>query len=174
MRIFIIGGKAEVGKNHLAKMIKEYYQEKGKKTIITEYSKYIKLFAMEMLHWHGEREDKPRKFLQDMGENIRLTLGQDVLIKRMMQDILIYQKYCDVLVICDARLIAEYELIKDKYNDVHTIYLYSDIPNELTISERQHPTEHALDNYQKVDYRLDGTDLNGLNIEIIKILEELK
>ena len=90
MRLFIIGGKSGTGKNELANMIKTYYQNMGEKSLITEYSKYIKLMAKEMVNWDGKRETKPRKFLQDMGTLMRQRNGEDVFIKRMQEDIKIY------------------------------------------------------------------------------------
>ena len=49
MRLFVIGGKSGSGKSTLAKLIKEHYNKLGEKTIITEFSKYLKLYAYEMI-----------------------------------------------------------------------------------------------------------------------------
>ena len=42
MRLFVIGGKSGSGKSALAKLIKEHYNKLEEKTIITEFSKYLK------------------------------------------------------------------------------------------------------------------------------------
>ena len=49
MKIFVVGGKSGSGKNEVAKMIEEFYTYKLKKCVVTEFSKYIKLFAKELI-----------------------------------------------------------------------------------------------------------------------------
>jgi hypothetical protein len=174
MRLFIIGGKSGTGKNELANMIKTYYQNMGEKSLITEYSKYIKLMAKEMVNWDGKRETKPRKFLQDMGTLMRQRNGEDVFIKRMQEDIKIYNIYYDNIIISDARLDNELSLMKDKYDNCYTIHLVSNHKNDLNTSEKNHITETELDNYPDFDYVIDSSDLDELNKKIINILEVIK
>ena len=172
MRLFIIGGKANVGKNTLAKYIKEYYDNKEEKSIITEYSKYIKLIANEMIDWTSKNK-KPRKFLQDLGEEYRKTIGPNVFIERMKQDILVMQKYYENIIICDARLIPELTLMKTKYPKCYTIHLISDIENNLSNEEKSHITEVEFDEYKDFDYELKNTSLKTLKSDLYKILDRL-
>ena len=174
MRLFIISGKSGTGKNELANMIKEYYEVKNEKSLITEYSKYVKIMAREALNWDGTREHKPRKFLQDMGQVFRATLGEDIFIKRMQEDIQVYSQYYDNIIISDARLKKELNMMKEKYSECYTIHLTSNIKNSLTLVEQNHITETELDNYNMVDYQLDSSDLNKLKISIENILEVIK
>lgn len=174
MRLFIISGKSGTGKNELAKMIAKYYDTKGEKSIITEYSKYVKVMAREALNWDGSRATKPRKFLQDMGQVFRETLGYDVFIKRMQEDIMVYEKYYNNIIISDARLKGELTLMKEKYPNCYTIHLTSNIENNLTTDEKNHITETELDNFNLIDYQLDSSDLNKLKREIENILEVIK
>ena len=81
MKVYLIAGKAGSGKNEVARIIQEYED----KTIVTGLSKYIKLFAMEMTDWKGQDLDKPRAFLQNMGDTLR-GIDEDFLIKRMVED----------------------------------------------------------------------------------------
>ena len=171
MRLFIIGGKANVGKNILAKMIKQYYDEKDEKSIITEYSKYVKLLSKEMLAWDGKK--KPRAFLQNLGEEYRKVVSPSVFIDRMKEDILIYQKYYQNIIICDARLIPELTLMKTKYPKCYTIHLTSDKKSTLTKAEQKHITETEFDNYNNFDYTIINTNKSDLKRQIFRILEVL-
>ena len=74
MNLFLISGKAGSGKNEVALIIKESLD----KTIITSFSKYIKLFALELTDWDGRDFDKPRQFLQEMGDKLR-AIDEDFL-----------------------------------------------------------------------------------------------
>ena len=171
MRLFIIGGKANVGKNTLAKLIKQYYDEKDEKSIITEYSKYVKLLSNEMLDWNGKK--KPRAFLQNLGEEYRKVVSPSVFIDRMKEDILIYQKYYQNIIICDARLIPELTLMKTKYPKCYTIHLISNRKNNLTKEEQNHITEIEFDNYKSFDYTIENTSKEDLKRQIFRILEVL-
>lgn len=173
MRLFIIGGKANVGKNTLAKYIKEYYDERDEKSIITEYSKYIKLLANEMIDWEAKNK-KPRKFLQDLGEEYRRTIGSNIFIERMKEDILVMQKYYQNIIICDARLIPELTLMKTKYPNCYTIHLISNNDNNLSIEEKNHITELEFDNYKDFDYELINTSFDKLKSDIYKILDNIE
>ena len=171
MRVFIIGGKANTGKNSLAKMIKEYYDNIDQKSIITEYSKYVKLMANEMLDLRDKK--KPRSFLQSLGEEFRKTISPNVFVERMKEDILIYQKYYDNIIICDARLIPELTLMKTKYPKCYTIHLISDKKSTLTKEEQKHITETEFDNYNNFDYTIINTNKSDLKRQIFRILEVL-
>ena len=107
MKIFLIAGKAGSGKSEVADIIKNYYEEENKKVVVTEYSKYLKLYAKEILAWNGE-EPKPRSFLQDLGVTIRENMDDPLfLIRRMIEDIRIYDLYSDIVIISDVRLKKE-------------------------------------------------------------------
>lgn len=173
MKIFIISGKAKSGKNEVAKIIKEYYQKHEQKTVITAYSKYLKIFAHEILNWDYKENDKPRTFLQNIGMDIRNKYGYDFLINRMMEDINIYQDYVQNIVISDARLPIEIEQIKDNYDQVCTIHVIG-AENKLTKEQQGHYTEHALDEYNKFDYVIDNNDnIESLKIKVKQILNEV-
>ena len=174
MKIFLIAGKAGSGKREVARMIKEYFIYRKEEAVITGFSKYLKNFATEIVGWDGNDNTKPRKFLQDLGVMIRKDLNMpNFFVDRMIDDIKIYQNYAKVVVIDDVRLPNEIEEIKAKYDDVTSILVINQFgSSKLTIEEQVHPTETALENYDKFDYTLINSDLNELKEEVFKILGE--
>ena len=174
MRLFVIGGKSGSGKTTLAKLIKEHYNKLGEKTIITEFSKYLKLYAYEMISWPWDLENKPRLFLQNMGEKVRREFGYDFFIKRVFDDIEIFKDYFDNVVIDDARLVEEIKESKFRYPDCITMYIESKEDNGLTEEEKNHVTEKNLDDYYDFDYNIRYVSLEKLSKELENILEEVK
>lgn len=173
MRIFLIAGKSGSGKDEIAKIINSYYKRNNKKAVITGFSKYIKLFAMEILDWDG-KNPKPRKFLQDFGVEARKS-NEKIFINRMLEDIALYQNYCNALIIADVRLIKEIEVLKRKVSDVYTIHVIADkSKNNLTSDEKRHITEIELDNYQNFDYKIKNNFDETLKEDVYKILEGMK
>ena len=47
MKVYLIAGRARSGKTQTAKILKELLEKENRKVVITEYSKYIKLFAKD-------------------------------------------------------------------------------------------------------------------------------
>jgi len=174
MRIFIIAGKAGSGKNTCANFIKEYYEAKNQKVVITEISKYLKMYAKEIINWDGSYETKPRSFLQTIGSLIRYTLfDEDFLLKRLTDDIRLYQEYADVLVISDARLPYELDYLKTLAHStsIRVINKFSDY--ELKGEEKYHETETSLDNYNKFDYVFFNDTLENYHEQIVNMLKEV-
>ena len=62
MKVYLISGRARSGKTQTAKMLKKLLESQNRKVVITEYSKYIKLFAKDLLGWDMISEPKPRAF----------------------------------------------------------------------------------------------------------------
>lgn len=175
MKIFLLAGKARSGKGEVAKSIKKYYDERNQKTVITEYSKYIKLLAQEMTDWDGNAATKPRKFLQDMGTFIRKNLNMsDFFITRMKDDLKIYEKFFDNIIISDIRFPKEIEEIKKKNLNTYSIFIINEHGNyDLTIEESNHETEHALDDYHDFNYIIVNDEKEILEQKLKEILNEL-
>ncbi len=175
MKIFLIAGKAGSGKSEIAKMIKEYYIYKLQKCAITQYSKFIKYFALELTDWDGNPNTKPRAYLQQIGDKIR-NYDDKYFTNRMIEDINIYATLCDVLVVSDVRFPNEIEEIKLNYDNVYSIYIENQFANSpLTIDEQMHISETALENYNDFDYIIvNDKDINVLKEKVFKILEGLE
>ncbi len=161
-KIYIISGKARSGKNTVAKIIKNIYNEKNQKTINISYGYYVKEYAKAVSNWDGSEKTKPRSLLQELGTSIRTNIDNLFFIKRIIDDIKVYSNFFDIITISDARLIKELELPKKYFDSVTTIRVNKDnFDNGLTETEQEHETEIQLDNYDKFDYNL----INNGNIE---------
>ena len=172
MKIFLIAGKAGSGKKEVAKIIKEFFIYQKQETVITSFSKYLKMYAEELINWDRNEANKPRKFLQDLGVTIRKDLDMpNYFTDRMKQDIKVYEKFADICVIDDVRLPGEIEYIKNSYPDVTSMLVINQFSDsKLSIEEQIHSTETALENYDKFDYTLINSDLTVLKNDLFKIL----
>ncbi len=172
MKIFIVGGKSGSGKGEVAKMIEEFYIYKLKKCVVTEYSKYLKLFAKELTDWDGISQNKPRDFLQEFGSKIR-EYDKYFFTKRMIEDINIYEiAGVDVLIIADARMPEEFEKLKENYDEVYSLLVVNQFAqSKLTIKQQAHITETALENYNEFDYTFANDNLQVLKDKVFKYLE---
>lgn len=164
--IYLISGKAKHGKDTFSAYLKEVYEKKGKKVIITQLAKYLKYYAKEMTGWDLSEETKPRQFLQQLGTNvIRQQLKKDYLfINRMIEDIDIFSYFFDVIIISDVRLKKEILDIKAAYPEAIAIKMDRvDFDNGLTEEQKKHPTEIDLDDFDGFDEVIVNTTLEKLN-----------
>lgn len=179
LKIFLISGKARHGKTTTGNMIKTFYKQKGHKSVLTSFGKYIKMFVTEISDWDGNPDTKPRTLLQELGtEVIRVKLGMnEFFVKRLEEDIKVYSEYVDTIIIDDVRLPIEMDYYKEKYAK-NIICIHIDRPNfksDLNAKELQHVTEVQLDNYTDYDYTIinDGT-LEDLNSKVMNIINEVE
>jgi len=176
LTIYLISGKARHGKTTTANMIKDYYAKNNVKSVITSYGKYIKMYVKEITDWDGSDATKPREILQSLGTSIiREKLNRnDFFVKRLDEDMDVYNEYVNAVMIDDVRLPIEMEYFKERYPErIKTIHLERpDFENELTGKQRAHVTEVGLDNYNDYDYTIvnDGT-LDDLRKKVESIIE---
>lgn len=156
-KIFILSGKARSGKDFVANLTKEYYQDK--KCICISYAYYLKDYAKRIIGWDGKEETKPREFLQQLGiELIKHQIDEQLLIRRVIEDIEVFSYFYDVIIITDARMKEEIEIPKEKFQNVITIRVVRDnYSSNLSLKQKQHFTETALDTYVNYDYVFDNS-----------------
>ena len=172
MKIFLIAGKAGCGKNEVANIIKDTLGN----TVVTAFSKYIKIFTLELTDWDGRDITKPREYLQNMGDKLR-AIDENFLTKRILEDIEVYKREgINNVVISDVRLVHELEYFKNlKEFDVVAIRINCDSNvRKLTEVEKRHHTEIALDTYQGFDYVIYNDMSEKLEKEVKQILEGMK
>ena len=170
-RIFIISGKARSGKNEISKIIEKYYS--NKKVITISFGHYIKDYAKRISDWDGSEETKPRELLQQLGiELIKNKIDSKLFINRILQDIEVFSYFYDIIVVNDARLIDEIEILKENFpNSISIRVIRNNHDNKLTIDQKNHLTEIGLDNYNRFDYIIDNDE--KLEEKVINILSEV-
>ncbi len=168
MKIFLISGKAGSGKNEVANILKKEL----KNAVITGFSKYIKLFALEYTDWDGRDLTKPREFLQTMGDELR-KINQNFLTNRLLEDFKVYERTFSYVIISDVRLIYELEYIKKNspYSIITIRVNASESKRDLKDKEKNHHTEIELDDYKKFDYILENKFDETLESQVKEIVE---
>ncbi len=164
MKLLLICGKAESGKDLFGNILKEEFESHRKKTCILKITEPLYRYAKDYFGWDGKDENKPRKLLQELGiEVIQEKLGMKTfLLDRLSDDITILNEYYNVGIITDGRLISEIEYLKKKFSNIKVIKIVREGDNDLTDSEKKHITETDLDNDYEFDYVVENTSTRHL------------
>lgn len=170
-KIFILSGKARSGKNEIAKIIEKYYETD--KVISISFGYYIKDYAKRVSDWDGSEKTKPRELLQQLGiELVKNKIDDKLFINRILEDIEIFSYFYDIIVITDARLVDEIEILKEKYpNSISVRVIRNNYDNKLTKDQKEHLTETNLDEFSNFDYIIEND--NDLENKIKNILSEV-
>ena len=173
MKLYVVGGKAKSGKNTFGKFLKEELKKNGYKPCILHITDPLYRYAKNHFEW-DETYEKPREFLQKMGiDLIQEKLGKKTfLLDRLQEDIEILSEFFDAFIIVDARLKKEFEILKEKYDDVKTfrvkrITVFDDLTEDL----KNHITETDLDDYNDFDYEILNVSINKLQEKAKEIIE---
>jgi len=171
-QIFLISGKAQHGKDSIAKFLKEKLPGE---TLILHYADYLKIIAKLYLGWDGEKDEKGRTLLQWLGtERVRQELGRPLFwVKNVCDTIEIISDRYDYFCVPDCRFENEVYYPKALFPGfVTSINVIRD--NYIsTLSEKQkmHPSETALDGF-RFDYTIhSNSGLDFLSIEVDKFLK---
>lgn len=178
MKIILVSGKAENGKDELAIYLKNELEKQGKKVMIDRFAKYIKIYCTQM-GWDGITKDEYwRRVLQLLGtEEIQDKLNYKTFhAKRMCEDIQILNRVfeVDTFIISDTRFKNEIYHTKAMFPDDTIAVRVTRLGHKSKLTEEQlkHKSETDLDDFN-FDYNIITQDgLGHLRDEATRVLSK--
>lgn len=167
VKVIVISGKAQHGKDTLANYLREILEDNGKKAFIIHYADYLKMLATHVYQWNGEKDERGREILQKVGDKMRAkNIGY--FVEKVLNIIEDFKDEMDYIIIPDGRLPLEINIMKDFYDGL-SIRINREYHNPLMTREQQaHITETALDEFS-FDYSFTTTDLESVKETAQKI-----
>ena len=168
MKILLIGGKAGAGKNTVADIIKENFDNVN----LLAFATRVKDIAYS-IGWDGEKDEKGRRLLQHIGavgrEYNKNTWVNDVAYKLKSP---MLNKITNIFVITDFRFPNEYQVLKENFpNSVYTICVTGRQAN-LGDENSKDISENSLNDFV-FDFVIDNSgSKEDLEANVIKLLEE--
>jgi hypothetical protein len=174
MKIITLSAKAQHGKDLTASILKEKLEQQGKKVLIVHYADYLKFICKEYFGWNGQKDEKGRTILQQIGTEKIRTKDPNFHVSIIAKLLYIFAEDYDYFLIPDTRFPDEVEYLRNnKFNVISLNIERLNFENNLTLEQRQHRSEIALDNF-KFDYYLKAkSGKEKLEAEIEKFIEFL-
>jgi len=143
MKVVLISGKAQHGKDTSAKYLEEILSKRGKKVLITHYGDVLKYICQKFFAWDGEKDEAGRTLLQTVGTETIRKMDQNYFVNFIQTILNFFPNTWDFVLIPDCRFPNEVETIPG----VHLRIVRKNFESPLTAEQQKHMSEVALDNH---------------------------
>lgn len=159
LKIFLISGKAQHGKDTFAQILYDDLKSGGNRVLLCHYADLVKYIAKTFFNWNGEKDKEGRTILQYIGTDIVREKRPNYWVEFILEVLEMFGENWDYVIVPDTRFPNEIDLVKSVYHNVDFIKVVRpDFDNGLTEEQKSHPSETALDDIE-ADYTFynDGT-----------------
>ena len=172
-KILLIAGAAKSGKDLVAEYIQDNLEAHNKRTLILHFADYLKSLATQLYAWDGLKDEHGRTLLQWLGTDVIRARNPNFWVETVARLIDVLNPDYDYFIISDCRFENEVNYWKDTGIETRSIKIIREnYTNNLTEAQKNHPSEHALDNHV-FDYVLhtgEGKDVVKMMVD--KFVEE--
>lgn len=173
MKVILISGHAQNGKDTTASMLMEKLTADGYKVLITHYADLLKYICKAFFGWDGNKDERGRTLLQYVGTDVIRKKAPDFWVDFISRILSYFDGDWDYVIIPDTRFPNEINRLKtDGFDVIHLRIVRSGFPSPLTPEQQRHPSETALDNTKPDYYIYNNSSLENLNSKIIEWVKE--
>ena len=173
MKVILISGKAQNGKDTVADFLHKALVNDGKRVLVTHYADLLKYICTNYFGWDGNKDARGRQMLQYVGTDVIRKQNPTLWVDFISMLLKYFHENWEYVIIPDCRFPNEVTtMVENGFDTVHLRVVRKNFKSPLTEEQQQHPSEIALDNVEP-DYFIynDGT-LGELEENIIKWIKE--
>ena len=121
--IITFSGKARHGKDSSAQITKQIIEGNGKKALVINYANYLKYLATQYLGWDGNKDEKGRTLLQQLGTEKVRSKFPNYWVDNVINVTKIFEDDFDYVLIADARFPNEIKRWKEEGYNLITVHI---------------------------------------------------
>ena len=152
MKIILISGKAESGKDTFARFFKLRAEHDNKKVLICHYADLLKFYAEKFYGWDGKKDKKGRELLQYLGTDSIREKDPNFWVNSLRDILSLVKDDFDFVCVADCRFPDELDRQAIFDGCVKVRVNRPNHENSLTEEQRKHLSETALDDYPFDEY----------------------
>lgn len=173
MKVILISGKAQNGKDTTASILKQTLVDNGDRVLITHYADLLKYICTNYFGWDGKKDDKGRQMLQYVGTDVIRKQNPTLWVDFVAMILKYFKGNWDYVIIPDCRFPNEItRMIEAGFDTIHLRVHRPNFESPLTQEQQNHPSETALDNFGADVYIENDSTLTDLKYKIRKWVEE--
>ena len=174
LKIILISGKAQHGKDTAAQLLKKAMEADGKRVLIAHYADLLKYLCKTYFGWNGEKDEQGRELLQRIGTNVIRKQMPDYWVRFLSEFLSLFPDEWDYVIIPDCRFPNEIEFFNRTEFDTASVRVYRpDFASTLTAEQQKHPSETALDWFD-FDYYIKNDKLDVLERKLCRLYRRIK
>lgn len=172
LKVIMISGKAESGKNFVADIMRQKLDENGNKVLTVAFGDYVKFLCSTYFGWDGKKDNKGRELLQHIGTGVFRRYNEDYFANRVV-DLIKATGEWDYVIIPDLRFENELHIIHSNFDAVAVRVERSGFDSTLTAAQKLNQSEIELDNHPGFDYTINTNDAAEKEQQALIILEDI-
>lgn len=174
MKVILISGKAQHGKDTVSGFLRDGLKSNSKKVLVTHYADLLKYICTNYFGWNGIKDDNGRHLLQYVGTDVIRKKNPSMWVDFVSTILKYFRDSWEYVIIPDCRFPNEITNMKDSgFDTVHIRVVRSEFNSPLTEEQQQHESETALDNTQPDILIENSGDLDQLESKINKLINEV-
>lgn len=173
MKVICISAKARHGKDTVASIMAEYLEEKGNKVLIAHFADLLKYICTKFFGWNGDKDEKGRTLLQYVGTDVVGKQRPDFWVNFIIDILKLFENEWDFVIIPDCRYPIEYKAMRNIFDTTLIRVERPNFDNGLTDTQKNHPSEVAMDNYDFDKVILNNSTLVDLENKVKEFIEEI-
>lgn len=173
MKIILISGKAQHGKDTSANIMKQELERHGEKVLVAHYADLVKYVCRTFFDWDGVKDEYGRYILQYVGTDIVRARKPNFWVDFLSEILSIFSDEWDFAIIPDTRFPNEIDAMRQSFPDVtHVRVRRTDFSSPLTEEQQQHPSETALDDTEPDFWLENNGTIENLEEQISHFVRE--
>lgn len=173
MKVILISGKAQHGKDTVASIIQNQLKECCNRVIITHYADLLKYICKNYFEWDGVKDENGRKMLQYVGTDVIRKQNPSLWVDFVAMILKYFHDNWDYVIIPDCRFPNEITtMIDNGFDTVHIRVVRYGFTSSLTEDQKNHQSETALDNVKPDIYIYNCGTLYDLEQSIKNLIKE--
>lgn len=174
MRVICISGKAQSGKDSIAKIMDERLTKNGKSVLVIHYADLVKYICSSIFGWDGVKDDYGRSLLQRIGTDVVRKKNPNYWVDFVIEILTFFPNEWDVVLIPDCRFPNEIARLKEEgFDPIHVRVLRDSYDSTLTAEQQNHSSETALDNYGADYYIFNDKSMDCLRAYVYELLKRI-
>ena len=174
MKVICISAKAQHGKDTSALILKELYESRGKKVLITHFADLLKYICKQYFNWDGNKDEHGRTLLQYIGTDTVGSKNPAYWAEFIVSFLKLFENEWDYVIIPDCRYPVEVTTVGNSFKTYLLRIERPNFDNGLTEAQKNHPSEVVMDNYAFDAVVQNTAGLEELKAELLTAIDRLE
>ena len=169
MKVIMISGKAQHGKDTTAGFLKSALEADGYSVLIAHYGDLVKYVCKTFFGWDGNKDERGRTLLQYVGTDVIRKQDENYWVRFIGKMLTFFNGTWDYVLIPDCRFPNEVDYLREMGLDAsHIRVIRKGFVSPLTEEQQAHPSETALDNVTPDYYIYNDGSLDDLRMKVVQ------